>query len=124
MLSIRKRRLQSGQSLAQQQRPTVTMLDVGGMHDDLEHQAFGVYQQAWPQQLFPLSNKSATKRSLPFEHGAMHPSEWLIFAHLNPATRRVSEHAQHGCPWDDLHDCPAPARLTADVYGMGGCRGY
>jgi site-specific DNA recombinase len=29
----------------QQQRPTVAVLDVGGMHDDLEHQAFGVYQQ-------------------------------------------------------------------------------
>jgi hypothetical protein len=29
----------------QQQRPTVAVLDVGGMHDDLEHQALGVYQQ-------------------------------------------------------------------------------
>jgi hypothetical protein len=61
---------------------------------------------------------------LPLEHGAMHPPEGLILAHLEPATGRFAEHAKHGRPRDDPHDRPTAARVAANIDGMGSCRGH
>ena len=61
---------------------------------------------------------------LPLEHGAMHPPEGLILAHLEPATGRFAEHAKHGRPRDDPHDRPAAARVAANIDGMGSCCGH